>query len=224
MFSERNQQIRDYIDQVFVQEDEILHFVRSHAKELKLPDIQIPANVGKFLYLLAKIHKSQRILEIGTLGGYSTIWLARSLNPRGMLISLEIDPRHVKIAGEHIQQAGLNHCVEIRQGKAIELLEAMVLQEKEPFDLVFIDADKMHNKSYLDYALQLTKSGSLILVDNLMPKGNLIGTPCNDEAVFVYQFNEYLAHHPRLETTLITTVAQQGRLDCLSIARVKNDT
>lgn len=222
MFSKRNEHIQDYIHQLFVKEDETLAFVRSHAKELGIPDIHVPTNVGKLLYLIAKTQKCHKILEVGTLIGYSTIWLARALEPQGKLISLEIDPKRAQIAQEHLKRAGLNHCVEIRQGNALELLPEMIQRHEGPFDLIFIDADKTNNQAYLIRALQLSRPGSLILVDNLMPKGDHIGTPSNHEGVSIYQFNDYLARHPKLETTLIPTVVHQGRVDCLGLARVKD--
>jgi predicted O-methyltransferase YrrM len=216
------QQLKEYIETLFCPEDEILRLIKIHSKNVGLPPIQIPAQVGKLLSLLAKIQGANRILEIGTLGGYSTIWLARPLPPKGKLISLEFNPKHVEIARLHIEEAGLAHCIDIYQGEASEKLEEFIENQTSPFDLIFIDANKENNASYLDQSIQLSRPGTLILIDNLIPKGEQVGKPCNDEAVSIYQFNQYFAHHPSLETILLPILSGQGRIDGLGLARVKD--
>lgn len=223
--TDRNQQFKTYIEQLFCPEDETLRFVRAHSQQANLPPIQVPPAVGKMLYLLAKIQEARYILEIGTLGGYSTVWLARALPPHGKLISLESNPKHVELARLHIEEAGLTRSVEVLWGDAAELLNQLNPQQTGPFDLIFIDADKPRNRMYLDLSLRLSRPGTLIIIDNLIPKGEqAIGQPCHDEAVAIYQFNQYIAQHPALETLLVPTlVGDQGRLDALGLARVKSN-
>jgi predicted O-methyltransferase YrrM len=218
----KNNQVKNYISSLFCPEDEILSFVHSHSKELGLPDIHVPSHVGKLLYFLAKVQNPSRVLEIGTLGGYSTIWLARALSDQAKLISLEKERRYVAFAQEHLKQAGLQDRVDVRQGDALDSLSSLFCNREGTFDLIFIDADKENNLAYLDWAIQLSHPGSLILIDNLIPKGEEIGYPSNDEAVSIYYFNQHLAKHPRLEVTLVPTiVGNQGRLDAIGLARVK---
>jgi predicted O-methyltransferase YrrM len=215
-------EIRNYLESIFASEDELLSFARIHSKNNGLPDIHIPSHVGKILYLLAKIQQSKHILEIGTLGGYSTIWLARALPIDGRLLSIEINPTYVELARLHIQQADLHHCVEIRLGEALTVLPLLIQEQSQLFDFIFIDADKSNNEPYLDLAIQLSRSGTLIIVDNLIPKGEKIGQPCNGEAIKVYHFNQYFANHPSLETVAIPTIAGfHGRLDAMGMARVR---
>lgn len=222
--SARNNQVKEYIDTLFASEDEVLKNTRKNCKEAGLSDIHIPAHLGKFLYLLAKIQSCSRILELGTLGGYSTIWLARALLPGGLLVSIEIDPKHGAIAKKNIEEAGLANSVDIRLGNALTLLPEMIDRKERPFDLIFIDADKENNCLHLDHSIQLARPGTLIFIDNLIPRGEQVGgRPANHEAQFIYAFNSYLAQHPRLETVLIPSIVQyQGRLDCIGLARLKD--
>jgi len=215
----RASRVKDYLER-FAQEDDILQRIKQHARLEGLPKIEIPSPIGKLLYLLAKLQQAQSILEIGTLAGYSTVWLARALPSHGRLISLECDPKHVQLTREHLTWAGCEARVEVREGLAETLLNQM-LKTQLPFDMIFIDADKAHALVYLDRALRLSRSGTLIVIDNLIPKGDLIGTPENTEAISVYRFNEVLALHPKLEAVLLPTLVDDGRLDGLSLARVR---
>jgi predicted O-methyltransferase YrrM len=169
---------------------------------------------------LAKIQKPRQILEIGTLGGYSTAWLAQALLPQGRLISLEINPYHAEKAHQHLQEFKEKK-IEIRTGHAVELLAQLDAAQEGPFDLIFIDADKENNALYLDWSLRLSRSGTLILIDNLIPKGKKIGYPSHEEAKVIYAFNDYLAQHPLLEIAALPTLVAEGRLDALAIAYVK---
>jgi predicted O-methyltransferase YrrM len=215
------QEVKDYFDRRFSQENALLHLIRTQSHHEGLPDIQIPIYLGKLLYLLAKIQAPHQILEIGTLGGYSTAWLAQALAPHGRLISLEINLEHAIKAREHLHALKEKN-IEIRIGHAVDLLAQLAAVEKNPFDLIFIDADKENNALYLDWSLRLSRPGTLILIDNLIPKGNKVGYPANEEAKAVYAFNDYLAQHPLIETAVVPTlVGSQGRLDGLAIARVK---
>jgi predicted O-methyltransferase YrrM len=219
-----NQEVKNYLDRRFGQETTLLHTIRMQSHDDQLPEIQIPIHVGKMLYLLAKIQCAHQILEIGTLGGYSTAWLAQALLPKGRLVSLEIDPYRAQKAREHLQpyQDQDKH-IEIRTGHAVELLAQLDAAQEGAFDVIFIDADKENNALYLDWSLRLSRPGTLIVIDNLIPKGRKIGYPAHEEAKAIYAFNDYLAQHPLLEVAAFPSlVGAQGRVDALVIAYVKD--
>lgn len=218
-----NQEVKDYLDRRFSQENTLLHAIRTQSQAEGLPNIHIPMHVGKLIYLLAKIQKCRQILEIGTLGGYSTAWLAEALAPQGSLISLEIHPDHAVKAQKYLSEIK-GKSIEVRLGHAVDLLARLAVEQQEPFDLIFIDADKENNVLYLDWALSLSRPGTLILIDNLIPKGDKVGYPAHDEAKAVYAFNDYLAQHPLLEVAAIPSITgSQGRLDALAIVHVKEN-
>ena len=220
---DRNQQIADYIA-TFAKESEALFFARNNAKEKELKDIAVPPTLGKLISLLAKMQKPQKILEIGTLGGYSALWLAIALPFNGKLITLESDPKNVAVASEHISKASLQDKIEIREGKALDLLPRMA-SEEGPFDLIFIDADKENYSSYLYWSLELSRVGTLILIDNLIPKRGPIESPHphDNEALAIYRFNEQLYSHPRLDTILIPYLREKGRIDALGLCIVNEE-
>ncbi len=219
--SPSHQEVKEYLERRFGQESSLLHSIRTKSHAERLPNIQIPIHVGKILYLLAKIQAPRQILEIGTLGGYSTAWLAQALLPNGRLISLEINPDHAAKAYEHLEELKEKQ-IEIRVGHAVELLAQLAAAKEGPFDFIFIDADKENNALYLDWSLHLSRPGTLILIDNLIPKGLKVGYPSHEEAKAIYAFNDYLAQHPQLEIAAVPTlVDSQGRLDALGIVYVK---
>ncbi len=221
---ERNQAIKQYICDYFAKEDQTLLQIHQNSQKEGLPDIHIPANVGKLIYLLTQLKSPKKILEIGTLAGYSTLWMARALAKNAKIVSLELDPHHAVISRKHLKDAGVGHMVEIREGIASVLLEEMIKKKEGPFDLIFIDADKESYPQYLEYAVALAESGTLILTDNLIPKGEAINQPAptNVEATSIYAFNQKMAMHPRLESIIATTiVGNSGRIDGLGIAIVK---
>jgi predicted O-methyltransferase YrrM len=216
-----NQEVKNYLDRRFGHENALLHSIRMQSHHDQLPEIHIPIHVGRLLYLLAKIQHPRQILEIGTLGGYSTAWLAQALPQEGRLISLEINPYHAQKAQEHLKEFK-DKRIEIRTGHAVELLAQLDAAREEAFDLIFIDADKENNALYLDWSLRLSRPGTLILIDNLIPKGKKVGYPSHDEAKAIYAFNDYLAQHPLLEVGAFPSIGgAQGRLDALAIAYVK---
>lgn len=224
MLNSINQELKDYLDRRFGQEDQTLHAIRMQTIAEGLPDIQISIHSGRLLYLLAKLQNAKQILEIGTLGGYSTAWLAKALPSEGRLISLEINPVHAAKAQEHLQHL-TSAKIEIRLGHAVELLAQLAEAKEGPFDLIFIDADKENNVLYLDWALELSRDGTLILIDNLIPKGEKVGYAGHKEAQEIYDFNDYLAQHPHLEVAAIPILAgPQARLDSLALARVKQSS
>ncbi|MEU6866889.1 O-methyltransferase [Streptomyces sp. NPDC046876] len=198
-----------YFDGLLVREDEALVLAAADSAAAGLPPHQVAPNQGKLLNLLARIHGARRILEIGTLGGYSTIWLGRALPADGQLVTLEVDPQCADVAAANVARAGLEHIVDIRRGKAIDLLPQLV--DEEPFDLVFIDADKPSNPDYLHWALELTRPGSVIIGDNVVRDGAVTDATSSDPRVQgVRRFTELIAEQPRLTATALQTVGGKG--------------
>lgn len=180
-------------------------------KEAELPAIDVAPNQGKLLYLLARMVGARRILEIGTLGGYSAIWMARALPAGGRLITLEYSPKHAEIARTNITRAGLDELVEIRVGAALDTLPKIQEEMKEPFDLIFIDADKPNNAEYLRWAMKLSRPGTLIIVDNVVRDGAVIDTASTDKDVQgARRLFETLGAEPQLSATALQTVGRKG--------------
>lgn len=209
--------IDTYIEELFAPPDPALEGALRRSRAVGLPEIQISPTEGKLLRLLAEIAGVRRILEIGTLGGYSTIHLAGALPEDGLLVSLEVDERNAGVARENIAEAGLESVVEVRVGDARELLAWMFEDGEGPFDLTFIDADKGGYPEYLEWALRLSRPGSLILGDNAIMGGSVI-EPVEGSAQAIRQFNERLAQDPRLSAIVLPLI--RGRVDGLAIARV----
>jgi len=176
-----------------------------------LPGIDVAPTEGKFLYLLARIRRARRILEIGTLGGYSTIWLARALPAGGSLVTLEVDPKHAEVAAANVARAGFSAVVEIRLGAALDSLARLVEEGAEPFDFVFIDADKPNNPGYLEGALRLSRPGTVIVVDNVVREGEVVDAESRDASVRgVRRLFAMMAADSRLEATALQTVGSKG--------------
>ncbi|KRD00633.1 MULTISPECIES: O-methyltransferase [unclassified Streptomyces] len=217
-------QVWDAVDAYFTgrlaPDDEVMAAALRDSDAAGLPHISVTANQGKLLQLLAEVQGARQILEIGTLGGYSTIWLARALPADGRLISLEYDPRHAEVAVRNIARAGLDKAVEVRVGAALELLPRLADENPPPFDLVFIDADKANNVHYLEWALRLTSAGSLIVVDNVVRGGRVADADSDAEDVRGSRGAiELIGSHPRLSGTAIQTVGAKG-YDGFALARV----
>ncbi|MER5192982.1 O-methyltransferase [Streptomyces sp. NPDC002755] len=201
-------------------DDEVTTAALRDSEAAELPHINVTANQGKLLQLLAEIQGARTVLEIGTLGGYSTIWLARALPADGRLISLEYDPRHAEVATRNIARAGLDKLVEVRVGPALESLPLLADENPPPFDLVFIDADKVNNAHYLEWALKLTSVGSLIVVDNVVRGGRVVEADSDaGDVVGTRAAIELIGSHPRLSGTAIQTVGAKG-YDGFALARV----
>ena len=214
-------EIDKYIERLFVPPDPVFEQALRDTKEANLPPISVSPNEGKLLYLLTRICRAEHVLEIGLLGGYSTMWLARALGPKGRLVTLEVDEACVRCARKNLERASLLSRVDIRHGDARVTLEEMVAAGEGPFDLVFIDADKQSYPVYLDYAVQLTRPGSLILADNVIRDGKVAREDETDPLVKgVQEFNRKLAANPNLEAILVTIMREA--LDGLAIARVKD--
>ena len=209
--------IDSYIEELFAPPDPALESVLDRSRRQGLPEIHVSPNEGRLIRLLAEIAGTRRILEVGTLGGYSTIHLARALAEDGSLVSLEVDEHHAEVARENIAKAGLGDRVEVRVGDAQQLLSNMAEEAVEPFDLTFIDADKVSYPEYLKWALRLSRPGSLILADNVIRGGSVI-EPEDESARATRQFNESLAQHPRLSALILPLI--RGQVDGLAIARV----
>ncbi|CAN5736511.1 O-methyltransferase [soil metagenome] len=216
-FRELLGEIDRYVEDLFATNDEVLEQTLRESKAAGLPEIQVSPNQGKLLRLLTETSGARRILEIGTLGGYSAIHFARALPENGTLISLEVDEHHAEIARENIQRAGLEECVEVRVGNAHDQLGAMVVDGAGPFDLIFIDAEKEGYPAYLERALELSRPGSLILGDNAIRGGSVLD-PEDESARATHEFNERIAHHPQL-SAIVLPLIREG-VDGLAIARV----
>jgi len=203
--------VDSYIADLFIAPDFALEAALDSSKAAGLPAINVSATQGKLLHLLAKVQGARNILELGTLGGYSTIWLARALPPEGHLISLEIDPKRAEIARANVARAGLAIAVEIRAGRAVETLQQLVTEGRGPFDLIFIDADKPGYSEYLKWSLKLSRPGTLIIADNVVRKGEVADPASTDDSVQgIRRFNELLATEKRVTTTVIQTVGSKG--------------
>jgi predicted O-methyltransferase YrrM len=212
--------VDEYYGQLFNASDPVLEKVLADCEAAGLPAIQVSPLQGRMLMLLVQAIGARRVLEIGTLGGYSTIWLARGLPRDGSLVSLEAEPRHAEVAKSNIAQAGFGEMVEVKLAPAADSLAAMAQEGVRPFDLVFIDADKASYPAYLEWALKLTWAGSLIIADNMVRGGKVVEADSEDEAVKgVRQFNEMLAKTGRLSATAIQTAGSKG-YDGFVLARV----
>lgn len=212
--------VDDYIDEHLVGEDEALKAALEANAAAGLPAINVSANQGKLLMLLAQSIGARRILEIGTLGGYSTIWLARALPPGGHLITLEFDPKHADVARANIGNAGLSRMVQVRVGAALDTLPQLAGEGRGPFDLIFIDADKVNTAAYFTWALTLSRPGSLIIVDNVVRDGAVADASTTDAGVQgIRRFFELVQSEPRVEATATQTVGIKG-YDGLAIVRV----
>jgi len=215
--------VDEYITDLFVPFDHALDAALQASADAGLPPHHVTPSQGKLLTILAQVRGTRSILEIGTLGGYSTIWLARSLPLGGKLITLEADPKHAEVAHNNIARAGLVEVVEVRVGRALDTLPQLAAESREPFDLVFIDADKSNNAAYFEWALKLTRRGSLIIADNVVRDGAVIDANSDDKSVQgVQHFNTVLAAEPRVSATVIQTVGSKG-YDGFAIALVTSD-
>lgn len=212
--------VDEYLAQTLGATDAVLEQVLAASARAGLPAIQVSATQGKLLHVLARAVGARRILEIGTLGGYSAIWLARALPADGRLITLELDARHAHVARENLASAGLSERVEVRVGRALDELPRIACEGAGPFDLVFIDADKPRNADYVTWALRLARVGSLIVVDNVVREGAVIDAASTDASVQgTRRVLELLAADRRVSATAIQTVGAKG-YDGLAIAVV----
>jgi len=222
MSQEQWTRVDEYVSNLMLPKDAVLEAALDASNAAGLPAINVAPNQGKFLSLLAQMQGSARILEVGTLAGYSTIWLARALPSNGRLITLELDPKHAEVAQANIERAGLSALVQIRVGKALDSLAALVSEGAEPFDFVFIDADKQSIPDYFRWSLKLTRPGSVIVVDNVIRKGAVLDATSPDANVQgVRRFNELVSNTPGVSATTVQTVGSKG-YDGFALIRVSN--
>jgi predicted O-methyltransferase YrrM len=212
-----------YITDQLAPHDEALEEALRASDAAGLPPIHVAPNQGKFLHLLARLQGARNILEVGTLGGYSTIWLARALPPGGRLVTLEMDPKHAEVARANLARAGLSEVVDLRIGRALDTLPLIAAEKRGPFDVVFIDADKRSNPDYFQWALKLTRKGSLIIIDNVVRNGAVVDATSTDPNIQgVRRLYEMLAAEPRVSTTAVQTVGSKG-YDGFAMALVTGD-
>ena len=210
-----------YMTEKLIPADEVLEAVLDANAAARLPAFEVAPNQGKLLYLLARMSGAKRVLEIGTLGGYSTIWLARAVPANGMVVTLEFEPRHAEIAQRNIDHAGLASVVELHVGSALDSLKRLHDEHVEPFDFIFIDADKPNNPAYLEWSLRLSRPGTVIVGDNVVRDGALIDPEDPDPRVRgVRRFFDLMAGDLRLEATALQTVGSKG-YDGFTLALVK---
>jgi predicted O-methyltransferase YrrM len=216
--------VDDYITGAFVEPDEALDAALAASAEAGLPAIAVSPALGKLLNLLARLANARRILEFGTLGGYSTIWLARALPPEGALITLEVESAHAQVARTNLERAGLAGLTEVRLGRAQDTLPQLVQAGEPPFDLIFIDADKPGYPDYLGWSLKLSRPGTMIIADNVVRRGAVADAASQDANVQgVRRFLELLAAERRVASTAIQTVGSKG-YDGFALAVVLPDT
>ncbi|MGH2879049.1 MAG: O-methyltransferase [Solirubrobacteraceae bacterium] len=203
--------VDSYICEHLLAPDPILNATVAASEAAGMPPIAVTANQGKLLELLVRIHGARRVLELGTLGGYSTIWLARGLAEGGRVVTLELNPDYAEVAAANIARAGLSDTVELRVGPALETLAAMHATGEEPFDLIFIDADKQNYPGYLEWSLKLSRPGTVLIGDNVVRSGGIVA-PENEDGVVegVRRFYELLAEEPRVDATAVQTVGDKG--------------
>ncbi|MBS5772401.1 MAG: O-methyltransferase [Enterobacter cloacae] len=201
--------VDEYLAQQLLPEDEVLTQILANNRRAGLPEIDVSPMQGQLLALLVRMTHAKRILEIGTLGAYSTVWMARELPSDGELLTLEFDALHAAIARENIEFAGLTRQVKVKEGPALETLES--LGERPPFDLIFIDADKPNNPNYLKWALHYSRPGTLIIGDNVVRDGEVTNPSSTDDRVQgVRKFIEMIGDNPHLTATAMQTVGTKG--------------
>jgi len=203
--------VDDYIVDKLVQEDGALSAALAANTAAGLPSIDVSAAQGKFLHLMVRITGAKRILELGTLGGYSTIWMAKALPADGQLVTLEYEPKHAEVARRNIDNAGVGDKVTIHVGAAVQTLPIVAAQNPEPFDFIFIDADKPNNPAYLDWAIKLSRPGTVIILDNVIRDGKVLDPDSADPRIIgTRAAYDLIGTHPRLDATALQTVGSKG--------------
>ena len=211
MKDEKWEAVDEYVGGLMFPPDEALQAALDTSAAAGLPPIAVTPAQGRFLQILASFHGVKSVLEVGTLGGYSTICLARAVGKGGKVVTLELLPRHAEVAKANVARAGCADVVDVRLGRATDTLASMVKEGHAPFDLVFIDADKASIPDYFTWALKLTRPGSLIIVDNVIRDGAVLDASSTDANVIgVRRFNEMVSKEPRVTATTIQTVGMKG--------------
>ena len=221
MSAELFAKVDQYINALFAKEDDALAGVEPSISAAGMPHISVSPNQGKFLHLLVLMTQAKRILEVGTLGGYSTIWMARALPPGGTITTIEIDPLHAAVAGENLVRAGVAEKASIIVGNAMEELDKMIDRKEAAFDLIFIDADKPPYAEYLQRALKLSRKGTIIIGDNVIREGKVLDPESDDDRVTgVQRFNTMLSQTPNLSATILQLVGSKDH-DGIALAVVQ---
>jgi predicted O-methyltransferase YrrM len=203
--------VERYIDGLLIPSDPVLEAAVAASEAAGLPAIAVTPGQGKLLYLLARVQRARRILEIGTLAGYSTLWMARALPAEGCIVTLEADPKHCEVAQANLARADVAPLIDLRLGRALDTLPELAAEGLEPFDMVFIDANKENTEAYFRWALRLSRAGAVIVVDNVIREGEVADPDSNDPRVQgIQRFNEAVAADPRVEATTIQTVGSKG--------------
>jgi len=216
-------EVERYFDGLLIPADPAMDAALKASSAAGLPPINVTPSQGRLLWLLARVQGARKILEIGTLGGYSAIWMASALPPEGRLLSLEVDPDAAKVARANIKRAGLSDIVEVRLGGALDTLPKLAAAQEGPFDLTFIDADKPNNPDYFEWALRLSRPGSLIIVDNVVREGEVVDAKSRDPNVLgVRRLAELIHKEPRVSATVIQMVSGKG-YDGFAVALVTGD-
>jgi len=211
MSTNQSQDVEDYLVKTLIHPDESLDAALKDSFDAGLPAINVAPGEGKLLHLLALMSGAKRVLEIGTLGGYSTIWLARAVGEDGKVVTLEKDSKNADVARLNLKRAGLLDRVEVRVGLALDSLKQMAMEKLPPFNLFFIDADKGNNPNYVDWALKFSKPGSVIVLDNVVRNGGVLLENSNDpDIVGTRAALEKMGNDPRLTSTVIQTVSSKG--------------
>ena len=219
MADNTDDRIDAYIRALFIPDDDALRDATSSMQAAGLPTIQVPAPLGRLLGILVRAVGARRVLEVGTLGGYSAIWMGRALPADGRLISLEVNSHHAEVARANLARAGVAERVEVRVGPALDLLPEVTTEA--PFDLAFIDADKVSYPTYLEWAVRLVRPGGLIVADNVLRGGAVIDpSPADEDARAIHEFNRRAAAHPRLDAIILPN---RGGRDGILIAAVRAD-
>ncbi|MBS1771576.1 MAG: O-methyltransferase [Bacteroidetes bacterium] len=209
MNNEQFAQVDNYISNLLGEEDEILKSIEPALYAIDSPMAygSISANQGKFLQVMAQAANAKRILELGTLGGYSTIWMARALPKDGKLITVEYDAKHAAVAQEHINKAGLSHKIELRISKCMDVLDELIANNAAPFDMMFMDADKPPYTEYFQKAVQLSRKGTIIIADNVVRGGKVLNPAIDDAAALgVQRFNKMLSENKQVSATILQNV------------------
>ena len=225
MFEHRTQPgwvaVEDFLTGTVVHPDDALQRAVSSAVDAGMPPIEVAPNAGKFLKLLVQISGARRVLEIGTLAGVSSMWMAQGLPDGGRLLTCEYLTKHADIARANVEAAGLGHKVEIRVGAALDTLAALQSEGQEPFDFVFIDADKEHDADYLEWAVRLGRPGTVVVLDNAVWEGAILDPSIDDvNAPGILSALELLGRHPQLDATVLQTVGSKG-WDGFAMARIR---
>ena len=208
---QRWDEVDAYLTDMFVPRDEAFTAALADSEKAGLPAIQVSPPQGRLLELLARSLRARAILEIGTLGGYSTLWLARGLAPGGRVVTLEVDPKHAEVARRNFERAGRAGSIELRLGAALEALPRLVGEGAGPFDLVFVDADKPNLPEYFSWSLELSRPGTLIVIDNVVREGDVVDAASPDASVQgVRRMNDRIAAEPRVSATTLQTVGGKG--------------